>query len=63
MAEKTKVVLIQGPDNVVRGVRVGGAEISVLNAGPVVVPGGMGVALTIGNADITVEKPSDATKG
>ena len=62
MAEKTKVVLIQDPDNVVRRVKVAGAEIPVLNAGPVVVSGGMGVSLTIENADISVEKPSAAPK-
>lgn len=63
MTEKTKIVLIQDTAGQTRRVRVGEAEFPVLTAGPVPLPGRMGVALTVDNVEIGFEKlPVEAAK-
>lgn len=56
MTEKTKVTLIQDADGVVRRVRIGKTEITVVTAAPLVVAAGMGVMLTIAPAEVVVER-------
>lgn len=51
----TSIVLVQDADTMIRAVRINGALVPVINAGPVVTSAGMGVAMTLAG-DITVEK-------
>ncbi|WP_046869352.1 hypothetical protein [Microvirga massiliensis] len=56
MAEKkTRVVFIQANGGPVSRIRIGDVEIPVHHAGPTIVDGTIGVALTIKNVEIDAE--------
>lgn len=53
--EKLRVTLVQGFGGKVERVRVAGAEFPVQFAGPVSLPGRMGVSLTIDDVEVAFE--------
>jgi hypothetical protein len=63
MAEKLKTTIIQDRNGLIKKVRIGETTVDVITAGPIVIAGGIALALTVPNVEIEVEQEAPAAEG